>query len=211
MNFPLLRRLTLVVKDPVPFLEAIVALKFPSFSFSRGHCEGPVSNKTYNGSRTKFDNVSRLALSSVYMTDKHTLVLLKLLYQIFFGIRHASVHMDHVSTLFTSYGPIEHWRYLANLDIQRFVLDSPRLFHWGDSISNTGATMIHIISVYVQCPSYKQAMYIPPEKFPFAAVPKCDCPAFHACLNVDSNDRYHATESCGRTPFNRWQLQLGTT
>ncbi|KAI6131280.1 hypothetical protein EDD17DRAFT_702485 [Pisolithus thermaeus] len=149
MNFPLLRRLTLAVKDPVPFLEAIVAPKLPSFSFSRGHCEGPVSNKTYNGSRTKFDNVSRLALSSVYMTDKHTLVLLKLLCQIFFGIRHASVHMDHVSTLFTSYGqgPIEHWRYLESLDVRHFVLDSPRLFHWGDSISNTGATMIHIIWV----------------------------------------------------------------
>lgn len=143
MNFPLLRRLTLAVKDPVPFLEAIVAPKLPSFSFSRGHCEGPVSNKTYNGSRTKFDNVSRLALSSVYMTDKHTLVLLKLLCQIFFGIRHASVHMDHVSTLFTSYGqgPIEHWRYLESLDVRHFVLDSPRLFHWGDSISNT----VHVL------------------------------------------------------------------
>ncbi|KAI6117298.1 hypothetical protein EDD16DRAFT_1016699 [Pisolithus croceorrhizus] len=129
MHFPLLRRLELHIGDPIPFLEAIVAPKLASFCFTPDLHIEPIS-KTFAGTRMKFNNVSHLALSSAYVVDQETLVLVELLCQIFCGIRHADVHMDYVSMLFTRFGqcPIDHWTCIESLDIQSLTLGSAEPF-----------------------------------------------------------------------------------
>ncbi|KAI5994474.1 hypothetical protein EDD15DRAFT_797800 [Pisolithus albus] len=63
MHFPSLRRLTLRIGNPIPFLEAIVAPKLAFFSFDPREKES--ISETFTGTRTKFINVSHLDLSEM--------------------------------------------------------------------------------------------------------------------------------------------------
>ncbi|KAI6033505.1 hypothetical protein PISMIDRAFT_16618 [Pisolithus microcarpus 441] len=59
VHLPSLRRLALNLRDPIPFLEAIVAPKLASFCFTPDDQEEPIS-ETFAGTRMKFNNVSHL-------------------------------------------------------------------------------------------------------------------------------------------------------
>ncbi|KAI6117299.1 hypothetical protein EDD16DRAFT_1016681 [Pisolithus croceorrhizus] len=131
MHFPLLRRLALNTRDPIPLLEAIVAPKLASFCFTPNRHKESVS-KIFTGTRMKFNNVSHLALSSGRVVDQGTLLLVKLLCQIFCGIRHADIDVNYVPTLFTYYGqrPIDHWTCIESLDIRNLTLISSQPFRY---------------------------------------------------------------------------------
>ncbi|KAI5994351.1 hypothetical protein EDD15DRAFT_2366406 [Pisolithus albus] len=124
MHFPSLRRLTLDVGDPIPFLEAIVAPKLASFSFTPDD-KGSIS-ETFTGTRTKFINVSHLALSDMWEVNEQNFRLFKLLCRVFCGIRHADIHVAYLPTLFPNRGPgaIDHCTCIESLDIQGIVLGS---------------------------------------------------------------------------------------
>ncbi|KAI6161127.1 hypothetical protein EDD17DRAFT_1509352 [Pisolithus thermaeus] len=149
MHFPLLRRLALNTKDPIPLLEAIVAPKLTSFCFTPGHYIDPIS-KTFTGTKTKFDNVSHFALFSRHVVNQDTVVLVQLLCRIFRGIRHADIGVGYVPALVTYYGPrpIEYWTCIESLDIQGLALGSSepfrRLVVWLEKRKRFGQRKLHL-------------------------------------------------------------------
>ncbi|KAI5984337.1 hypothetical protein EDD15DRAFT_2309531 [Pisolithus albus] len=124
MHFPSLRRLTLSMGDPIPFLEAIVAPKLASFSFTPDDKES--FSETFTGTRMKFINVSHLALSDMWEVNEQNSRLFKLLCRVFCGIRHADIHVAYLPTLFPNRRPgaIDHCTCIESLDIQGIVLGS---------------------------------------------------------------------------------------
>ncbi|KAI5996934.1 hypothetical protein EDD15DRAFT_384025 [Pisolithus albus] len=149
VHLPSLRRLALNLRDPIPFLEAIIAPKLASFCFTPGYHEGPIS-KTFAGTRMKFNNVSHLTLSPGREVDEETLGLFKLLCQVFCGIRHADIHVDYVRTLFPYYsqGAIDHWTRIESLEIQNIILGSSQPFRdlidWFEKRTRFGQSKLHL-------------------------------------------------------------------
>ncbi|KAI5985470.1 hypothetical protein EDD15DRAFT_2364378 [Pisolithus albus] len=149
VHLPSLRRLALNLRDPIPFLEAIVAPKLASFCFTPDNHEGPIS-ETFAGTRMKFNNVSHLTLSPGHGVDKQTLGLFELLCQVFCGIRHANIYVDYVRTLFPYYGQgaIDHWTCLESLDIQNIILGSSQPFRdlicWFEKRMRFGQRKLHL-------------------------------------------------------------------
>ncbi|KAI5985467.1 hypothetical protein EDD15DRAFT_1631037 [Pisolithus albus] len=148
VHLPSLRRLTLDLRDPIPFLEAIVAPQLASFCFTPGY-EGPIS-KTFAGTRMKFNNVSHLTLSPGRGVDEQTLGLFRLLCQVFCGIRHADILVDYVQTLFSysGQGAIDHWTCIERLEIQNIILGSSQPFqyltNWFEKRMRFGQRKLHL-------------------------------------------------------------------
>ncbi|KAI5998194.1 hypothetical protein EDD15DRAFT_2528469 [Pisolithus albus] len=150
MHLPSLRRLSLKIWDPIPFLEAIVAPELTSFCFAPRDVKGSISN-TFAGNKTKFKNVSHLTLSRGRQVDEQTLVgLFKLLCQVFCGIRHAHFRVNYVETLFPLWdkGAIDHCTCIESLEIQDIVLDSSEpfeiLIHWFEKRMRFGQRKLHL-------------------------------------------------------------------
>ncbi|KAI5994155.1 hypothetical protein EDD15DRAFT_2261856 [Pisolithus albus] len=128
MHFPSLRRLTLRIGNPIPFLEAIVAPKLAFFSFDPREKES--ISETFTGTRTKFINVSHLDLSEMCEVTQENLQLFQLLCRVFCGIRHADIHVAYLRRFIPDRGPgaIDHCTYIESLDIQNIIPDSVQPF-----------------------------------------------------------------------------------
>ncbi|KIK22067.1 hypothetical protein PISMIDRAFT_530427 [Pisolithus microcarpus 441] len=149
LRLPSLRRLALDIRDPIPFLEAIVAPKLASFCFTPGYDKQSIS-KTFAGTKMKFSNVSHLTLSPGCEADEQTLGLFKLLCQVFCGIRHAHIHVDYVRKLFPhiGQGAIDHCTCIESLEIQNIILGSSQPFedlvYWFEKRTRFGQRKLHL-------------------------------------------------------------------
>ncbi|KAI5994153.1 hypothetical protein EDD15DRAFT_2261783, partial [Pisolithus albus] len=128
MHFPSLRRLTLGMGNPIPFLEAIIAPKLAFFSFDPREKES--ISETFTGTRTKFINVSHLALSDMCEVNQDNFCLFELLCRVFCGIRHADIHVAYLRMFIPNSGPgaIDHCPYIESLDIRRIIVSSVQPF-----------------------------------------------------------------------------------
>lgn len=159
MYFPSLQRLTVTICCPTSFLEAIVAPKLTYFCFAWMYTGEP-RTATYNGSRSKFDNVTHLTLTLSpfhwQVEDKLT-SLSKNICQIFRRIRYADIHVDFVSALFApskkvgnlnGQRPVDTWTCLESLHIRSFSYKSPQHFkhlkRWFTKRRKLGQRKLHI-------------------------------------------------------------------
>ncbi|KAI6040841.1 hypothetical protein EDC04DRAFT_3139987 [Pisolithus marmoratus] len=151
LHFPLLRRLALDIGNPIPFLVAIVAPKLASVCITEKYRQELVS-RPLSGTESKFSNVSHLALSTYGYVDEDEDIsdLPVLLCQIFCGIRHADIHVDYMSPLFTSsagQSPIDHWTSLESLNIQNLTFSSLGSFNdlvdWFTKRRDLGQRKLH--------------------------------------------------------------------
>ncbi|KAI6151198.1 hypothetical protein BKA82DRAFT_4125002 [Pisolithus tinctorius] len=152
MHFPSLQRLTLDVRSPISFLEAIIAPKLVSFCYTAAYCDDPIPTK-FGENWSKFNNVSRLtfALPRFQIASEETLLLSRSLCHIFRGIRHADIQGDYVSMLFSpcmdGRSPLDNWTCLETLDIRDFTFSSLRSFKcivtWFTKRRNLGKRKLH--------------------------------------------------------------------
>ncbi|KAI5983295.1 hypothetical protein EDD15DRAFT_1905266 [Pisolithus albus] len=150
MHLPSLRRLALEMRDPISFLEAIVAPELASFCFTASDDKGSISN-TFAGNTTKFSNVSHLTLSCRRDPDDQTLGLIKLLCQVFCGIRHARIKVHYVRTMSPRWGKGAIDQYctcIESLEIQGIILDLTEpyedLVYWFEKRTRFGQRKLHL-------------------------------------------------------------------
>ncbi|KAI6130646.1 hypothetical protein EDD16DRAFT_1019729 [Pisolithus croceorrhizus] len=151
IQFPLLRRLTLDVSCPVPFLEVLVAPKLTHICFTGGYC-GAVSPREFSGTWSKFDNVTHItfALSRFeHAVNEQALSLCP----IFRETRYADIHVEYVPMMFnsslTGHGqiPADHWTCLESLSIRNFTFSSLDAFEdlvaWFTQRRDSGQRKLH--------------------------------------------------------------------
>ncbi|KAI6130648.1 hypothetical protein EDD16DRAFT_1891673 [Pisolithus croceorrhizus] len=132
VQFPLLRRLTLDITCPIPFLEVLVAPKLTHVYFTGGYC-GEAVPREFSGTCSKFDNVTHITFALSYLehaVNGQPLFSPQSLCPIFRRTRYADIHVEYVPMLFSlplaGHGqiPVDHWTCLESLSIRSFTFSS---------------------------------------------------------------------------------------
>ncbi|KAI6148849.1 hypothetical protein BKA82DRAFT_324886 [Pisolithus tinctorius] len=107
IHFPVLEYLILRIIDPMSFLEAVVAPRLERFEFSEQYCGHHIC-RAFKGPNSKFDNVRHLIFAEFLHVTPHqdTSDMAKELCQVFHGLRHATINMQYLFSLFP---PAEWW------------------------------------------------------------------------------------------------------